>query len=51
MVITENQDTWRPFMAVGFFYFSEVLIVPKLVLSLVPTPWTAAMIAIAMPLR
>ena len=30
-------------------YFSDVLIVPKFVFSLVPTPWTAAMIAMAIP--
>jgi hypothetical protein len=33
----------------GQSYLSEVLIVPKLVLSLPPTPWTAAIIARAMP--
>jgi len=30
-------------------YFNDVLILPKLVASLVPTPWTAAMIASAIP--
>ena len=30
-------------------YFSEVLRVPKVVLSLLPTPFTAVMIAIAIP--
>jgi hypothetical protein len=35
--------------AVGFDYFSEELIALKLVVNAVPTPFTAAMIAIAIP--
>jgi hypothetical protein len=34
---------------IAWCYFSEVLIVPKVVLSLLPTPFTAVMIAIAIP--
>jgi hypothetical protein len=34
-----------------FDYFNEVLTEPKTELTAVPTPFTAAMIAIAIPLR
>ena len=39
--------TWTPDGV--FLYFSDVLIVPKVPLSLVPTPCTETIIAIAIP--